>query len=83
MFRDLLSRRLVSVSGILIVCGALMMIVTAASAATPVKKQLTPLQRGLQFYKGQTITFIAPTAAGSGNDIQSRAEVKEMSQYLL
>lgn len=37
---------------------------------------------GLSFYRGKTVTFIAPTGAGSPYDIASRAIAKEMGDYL-
>lgn len=55
---------------------------TAASATAGHKRQLTALQRGLAFYQGKTISFIAPTAAGSAYDIESRAVAVMMGQYL-
>lgn len=53
------------------------------SASTSLKASPnTPLQKGLAFYRGQTISFIAPTSAGTPNDLVSRAIALEMGTYL-
>jgi tripartite-type tricarboxylate transporter receptor subunit TctC len=45
-------------------------------------KTVSPLKKGLQFYAGQTLTFIANTTAGSNNDIEARIITVGMGQYL-
>lgn len=62
------------------VCGFIM--VPTVASATSANKKLSPLKHGLAYYRGKTITYIAPTGAGSTYDIGSRAIVKEMSAYL-
>src|ERR1700739_806584 len=52
-------------------------LITPALAANSTHRKLTPLQLGLAFYQGKTITFIAPTSAGSGSDIDTRAITQE------
>lgn len=66
----------------LIACGVLILTSTIATAATAPKKKLTPLEQGLAYYKGKTITYVAPTTAGTGTDISARAISKEMGQFL-
>jgi tripartite-type tricarboxylate transporter receptor subunit TctC len=63
--------------------GALSIVVTpiAASAATS-HKQLTPLQQGLAFYKGKTITLISPDNVGGGFDTTSRTVAPYLSAFL-
>jgi tripartite-type tricarboxylate transporter receptor subunit TctC len=45
-------------------------------------KTVSPLKKGLEFYAGQTLTFIIPTTAGSNNDIEARILATAMGQYL-
>lgn len=52
------------------------------AVASSTHQKLTPLQRGLAFYNGKTITYIAGTGAGTGSDINSRAIAAEMGIYL-
>jgi hypothetical protein len=54
----------------------------AASAATAQKKPLAPLQLGMTFYKGKTITLISPDAPGGGFDDVARIVAPLMGQYL-
>lgn len=75
-------RHRIGVGAAVALCGGLIVTSTVASAATPAKKKLTPLEQGMAFYKGKVITYIAPTTAGSSSDISARAEAKEMSSYL-
>lgn len=53
-----------------------------AVASTKVHKKLSPLQQGMAFYKGQTITLNIPTAAGAGFDVDSRYLVPGLQSFL-
>ncbi len=55
--------------------------VAAAASAAPHKKP-TPLQQGLNFYKGKTITLIAPDSPGGGFDTNARIIAPFMATYL-
>jgi hypothetical protein len=43
---------------------------------------VSPLKQGLNFYKGKTITFIVPSAAGSEYDIAARIVAPVIQNYL-
>ena len=51
-----------------------------ASRAAPTKK--SPLQQGLAFYKGKTVTLISPDAPGGGFDTVSRIVAPYLQSYL-
>lgn len=51
-------------------------------SANGIKVTNTNVCKGLAFYKGQTLTFIAPTSAGSAYDVESRAFGLEMGAYM-
>jgi tripartite-type tricarboxylate transporter receptor subunit TctC len=46
------------------------------------KHPVTPLEKGMAFFKGQTITLNIPTAAGGGYDIDSRDLVPGLESFL-
>jgi Tripartite tricarboxylate transporter family receptor len=62
--------------------GLLAVPVTAAGASSAPHKKLTLLQQGLNFYKGKTITLIAPDNTGGGFDLTARAVAPFIGQYL-
>jgi tripartite-type tricarboxylate transporter receptor subunit TctC len=66
----------VSVGGVIIAAPSM-----AATRTSPAKTS-TALKDGLAYFAGKTITFIAPTTAGSAYDVISRALVPEMASYL-
>lgn len=55
---------------------------TSCYTANGIKVTNTNVCKGLAFYKGQTVTFIAPTSAGSAYDVESRAFALEMGTYM-
>jgi tripartite-type tricarboxylate transporter receptor subunit TctC len=63
---------------------ALLFSTAFANVATAVTshKKLTPLQQGLNFYKGKTITIISPDFVGGGYDATSRAVAPFLASYL-
>ena len=54
----------------------------AASASTAPQKKLTPLQQGLNFYRGKVITLVSPDAVGGGFDTVARIVAPVMASYL-
>ncbi|HVB06465.1 MAG TPA: hypothetical protein VNF07_09515, partial [Acidimicrobiales bacterium] len=62
-------------------CTGLLLLPAAISASTALKK-LTPLQKGLNFYKGKTVTFIIPSSVGGSVDQLGRDLSVAMGQYL-
>ena len=55
--------------------------VSVASAAAPAKR-LTPIQQGLAFYKGQTMTFISDGGPGGEFDLIARDLAPYFASYL-
>ena len=49
---------------------------------TAAKAPLTPLQKGLKFYAGKTLTWVAPTSAGSTFDVSIRIIAPYVAKYL-
>ena len=43
---------------------------------------MTPTQKGLKYYRGRTITWVAPSAAGAPYDTLARAIAPAMGAYL-
>lgn len=74
--------RVITAGTALAAVGSLFLGSTFATAASPAKGKLTLLQQGQAFYRGKTITFIAATSAGSGNDRNSRAVSQELATEL-
>lgn len=55
--------------------------IASASSFPGSGKRLTPLQKGLEYYKGKTITFVTGTPAGA-TDLQARALAPFIGSYL-
>jgi tripartite-type tricarboxylate transporter receptor subunit TctC len=62
-------------------CSVMAYALPAGAANAPAKKQ-TPLEQGLAFYKGQTISLISPTAPGGPLDLWARAVATYLGIYL-
>jgi tripartite-type tricarboxylate transporter receptor subunit TctC len=63
--------------------GALSVVIAPiAASASSAHKKLTPLQQGLAFYKGKTITLISPDNVGGGFDTTSRIVAPYLATYL-
>lgn len=54
----------------------------ACTTANGIKVTSATVCKGLAFYKGQTMSFIAPTSAGSAYDVESRAFATQIGDYL-
>jgi tripartite-type tricarboxylate transporter receptor subunit TctC len=71
-------------AGALVVCTALLAILgfAAPTVSASVTSAKTPLEQGMSFYKGQTLTLVAPTATGSQFDTEVRVIAPLMGTYL-
>lgn len=52
------------------------------ASTTAKKAKLTPLEKGLNFYRGKTVSFYSPGAPGGGFDTYSRTFAPYLSKYL-
>lgn len=88
--RHHLTRRVFSIGAVLAMTGSGFAVsAETASAATTTCKTANGVKvtdatvcKGLAFYRGKTMVFIAPTSAGSAYDVESRAFAKEIGTYL-
>jgi tripartite-type tricarboxylate transporter receptor subunit TctC len=55
---------------------------TSAQAATSKSKNLTPLQKGLAYFNGKTVSLLVGGAGGTNYDVKTRALAIELSKYL-
>lgn len=78
MFCGGLQRRTLLGASFVVTCLIMAMPVVASAG----RQGLSPLQQGLNFYRGKTLTFNVPSAAGSGVDIKSRDLAAQMAAYL-
>lgn len=76
------SRRAITWGTILSVSAGLLVMPVASASLHPKTPKLTPLQQGLKYYKGQTITFISPVSTGGGFDLVARNIAPVMGIYL-
>lgn len=70
------------VVSLLPVCACISLAPMAVSSASSPAKHLTPLQIGLNYYKGKTVIMICPGPAGSNVDVTERIYAPLMSTYL-
>ncbi len=74
------AKALLVLVGTLVVTAPIMIVPAVSSAST--SKNSSPLQQGMAFYKGHTITFVAPSAAGQTFDVVSRIMVPYLQGFL-
>lgn len=75
-------RRGPRVVGIMLASAAAITILPATAFAASPAKKLTPLQKGLAFYKGQTLSMYTYGPAGSGVDLTGRDLAPYIGAYL-
>jgi tripartite-type tricarboxylate transporter receptor subunit TctC len=71
-----------ALAAVLVCCGTALAIAAVSGAAVRPAKSLTPLQKGMAFYRGKSMTFISPSQPGGTMDEAARFVAPAMGNYL-